>query len=324
MLEALEGSKQQIVRATHLASPGKKARLACSVNASGTHVGVALQQEVSPGGLQPLGFFSRKLNTAEQKYSAFDRELLEVYAAITHFRWALEGRQFYVLLDHKPLTFALHRQFDAWYASQQWHLSYVAEYTSDIRHVACKENVVADCLSRPHEELSLHRSTRLAGIKVPSGLLATPVARDGSPGASTVVVVTPGPVLDIAELARAQESCKEMQELRAKLTSQDWLIRGHRIWCDNSLGVLRLLVPASMRRLVFNSLHSLAHPGILVTRRMLTSRFLWSGCSSDVNTWCQLWKQSKYPCTSFCTCMWTWWVCGRGPYPPADSGRQDY
>ena len=95
------------------AHPGKKARLALSVDASGTHVGAALQQEVSSGNLQPLGFFSRKLNTAEQKYSAYDRELLTVYAVIKHFRWALEGRGFYVLSDHKPLTFTLHKQSDA-------------------------------------------------------------------------------------------------------------------------------------------------------------------------------------------------------------------
>ena len=131
------------------------------MDASGTHLGAAVQQEMSLGSLQPLGFFSRKLNTAEQKYSAFDRELLVVYAAIRHFRWALEGRRFYVLSDHKPLTFALHRQSDAWSAHQQQHLSYVAEYTSDIRHVAGKENVLADCLSRSPEELSLPRSTHV-------------------------------------------------------------------------------------------------------------------------------------------------------------------
>ena len=48
-----------------------------------------------------------------------------------------------MLSDHKLLTFALHRQSDAWSARQQWHLSYAGEYTSDIRHVAGKENVVA-------------------------------------------------------------------------------------------------------------------------------------------------------------------------------------
>ena len=60
-----------------------------------------------------------------------------------------------MLSDHKLLTFALHRQSDAWSARQQWHLSYAGEYTSDIRHVAGKENVVADCLSRPPDVLSL-------------------------------------------------------------------------------------------------------------------------------------------------------------------------
>ena len=43
MLEAFEGSKQQMVWATHLAHPGKKERLALSVDASGIHVGAALQ-----------------------------------------------------------------------------------------------------------------------------------------------------------------------------------------------------------------------------------------------------------------------------------------
>ena len=90
ILEAFEGSKQQMVRAAYLTHPGKKARLALSIDASGTHVGAALRQEVSPGSLQSLRLFSRKLNTAEQKYSAFDRELLAVYAAIRHFKWAIK------------------------------------------------------------------------------------------------------------------------------------------------------------------------------------------------------------------------------------------
>ena len=42
MLEAFEGSKQQMVRATHLAHLGKNARLALSVDASGTHLRAAL------------------------------------------------------------------------------------------------------------------------------------------------------------------------------------------------------------------------------------------------------------------------------------------
>ena len=79
---------------------------------------------------------------------------------------------------------------------------------------------------------------------------------------------------------------KETLQLHAKLDAQDVLISGHKVWCDLSCGVMRPLMPATMHRLVFNNVHSLAHPGICATRRMLTSRFVWTSCPTDVNTWC--------------------------------------
>jgi RNase H-like domain found in reverse transcriptase len=96
-----------------------------------------------------LAFFSAKLSLAQAKYSAFNRELLACYLAFRHFRWSLKGTAIYILTDHKPLIFALHRVSDAWTAKQQRHLAYIAEYTSDIRHMADKGNVVANALSRP-------------------------------------------------------------------------------------------------------------------------------------------------------------------------------
>ena len=50
----------------------------------------------------------------------------------------------------------------------------------------------------------------------------------------------------------------ETQQLRAKLDAQNVLVSVHTIWCDLSRGVMRPLVPVTMRRLVFNSVHSLA------------------------------------------------------------------
>ena len=129
MDEAFISSKKGLEKVTVLAHPGKHAKLALSVDASETHVGAALQQETRTGELVPLGFFSKKLEAAQTRYSAFDRELLAIYLAIRHFRWTLEGRQFYVLSDHKPLSFAVHRLSDASLARQQRQLSYVAEYT---------------------------------------------------------------------------------------------------------------------------------------------------------------------------------------------------
>ena len=106
-------------------------------------------QRVSGSLVHPLAFFSAKLNSAEAKYSAFDRELLACALAVKHFCWMLEGRSFCIYTDHKPLCFALHPVADSCSARQQRHLSFLAEYTSDIRHLPGKENVVADALSRP-------------------------------------------------------------------------------------------------------------------------------------------------------------------------------
>jgi hypothetical protein len=68
--------------------------------------------------MRPLGFFSAKLDQAQLKYSAFERELLACYLAVRHFRCMLEGRAFYIITDHKPLVFALHSVSDAWSARQ--------------------------------------------------------------------------------------------------------------------------------------------------------------------------------------------------------------
>jgi hypothetical protein len=98
---------------------------------------------------QPLGFFSKKLEAAQQKYSAFDRELFACYSGIRHFRYLLDGRRFAIFTDHKLLTYALARVSGPWTAHQSRQLSYMAEYTSDIRHIVGAANVVADTLSRP-------------------------------------------------------------------------------------------------------------------------------------------------------------------------------
>ena len=95
----------------------------------------------------PLAFFSRKLSDAEKKYSAFDRELLASYSAVKHFRHFLEGRPFTLYTDHKSLTFALCSETDR-SPRQTRHLAFIAEFTTDIRHIKGKFNVVADALSR--------------------------------------------------------------------------------------------------------------------------------------------------------------------------------
>jgi hypothetical protein len=75
MVAAFAGAKQAMISATHLAHSTVGAELSVVVDASAMHVGACLQQQL-PGrkDRKPLGFFSKKLETAKQENSAFDRE----------------------------------------------------------------------------------------------------------------------------------------------------------------------------------------------------------------------------------------------------------
>jgi hypothetical protein len=79
----------------------------------------------------------------------------------------LEGRWFTVYTNHKPLTNALMRVSELWTARQQRHLPYIAEFTSNLRHIAGVTNVVADTLSQPPSGPSVAES-QPGCIKEPS------------------------------------------------------------------------------------------------------------------------------------------------------------
>ena len=95
MLSALERVKVALARAACLAFPTASAELALATDALAMVVGAVLQQrEAGQTSWRPLGFFSKKLESAQRNYSTFDRELLAVYLAIKHLWHQLEGRSF--------------------------------------------------------------------------------------------------------------------------------------------------------------------------------------------------------------------------------------
>jgi hypothetical protein len=61
-------------------------------------MGAVLQQCVK-NAWQSLSFFSKKLNPAQQKYSAYDRKLLAIYEAVKHLHHMLEARHFTIFTD---------------------------------------------------------------------------------------------------------------------------------------------------------------------------------------------------------------------------------
>ncbi|BHF74000.1 hypothetical protein SprV_0401708400 [Sparganum proliferum] len=89
-----------------------------------------------------------ELLPAETRYSTFGRELLAIYLAVEHFRHFLEGLDFTVFMDHKPLTFALWSHSDKYSPREIAHLDYISQFTTDIRHINGTKNEVADMLRK--------------------------------------------------------------------------------------------------------------------------------------------------------------------------------
>ncbi|BHF85899.1 hypothetical protein SprV_1002907400 [Sparganum proliferum] len=251
-LTSFEQVKALLADATLLTHYHADAPISLMVDASNVAVGAVLQQSL-PDSTVPLAFFSKKLSKAETRYSTFGRELLAAYLAVRHFRHLLEGREFTIFTDHKPLTFALRSHTDKLNPREIRQLDYISQFTSDIRHIDGSRNEVADALSRPS----------IAHLQL-------------SPG------------IDLAERAAEQRRvgspCDEdvfglqLQEL--PLTTGNGTIL-----CDVSTPSHRPFVPPSLRRKVFSSLHNLSHPGSRATDKLVSDRFVWPGMHKDLKAW---------------------------------------
>lgn len=252
LTHAFKAAKNALAQSTMLVHPLPDAPLVLETDASDVGLGATLQQQVG-NSKQPIAFYSRQLRKPELKYSAYDKELLAIYLSIRHFRPFLEGRTFTVYIDHKPLTHAMAKVSDQWSTRQQRQLSYISEYTTDIRHVSGVDNSVADALSRASIS-TLHEG------------------------------------VDFQAMAQDQQANTEIQAFRTAITSlkfQDIPVgnTGLTLLCDVSTGKQRPVVPQSWRRRVFDTVHNLSHPSVRTTCRLLTSKFIWHGISRQVKEW---------------------------------------
>ncbi|ROT61804.1 hypothetical protein C7M84_020379 [Penaeus vannamei] len=122
--EAFEACKEALASANLLNHPLPEAPLNIAVDASDTAIGAVLQQRRGKQ-WQPLAFFSQMLSPRQSRYSAFGRELLAANSAVRHFQPYVEAKEFHILTDHKPLTFALHSRTRRQSPREERHLDYI-------------------------------------------------------------------------------------------------------------------------------------------------------------------------------------------------------
>ncbi|GBM46909.1 Retrovirus-related Pol polyprotein from transposon 17.6, partial [Araneus ventricosus] len=140
-------AKQALVDATLLKYPIPGAQLSLWTDASDLAIGSSLMQ-LSGDKWEPIAFLSMKLSKSQRNWSTYDRELYAIYASIKKFRHMLEGRNFSIYTDQKPLIFAFKQKPEKCSPRQIRHLDYISQFSTDIRHVNGKDNIIADTLSR--------------------------------------------------------------------------------------------------------------------------------------------------------------------------------
>jgi hypothetical protein len=132
-------------------------------------------------------------------------------------------------------------------------MSFITEFTTDIRHIKGKFNVVADALSRVN---TLQNDT----------------------------------IIDFHCLQQDQNSSPEIENFRKSkngLKLEMIPFDGVEILCDTSTRSPRPILPTSWTKRIFQSIHDLSHPGPRPTQQAIGSRFVWPGMKKDIREWCK-------------------------------------
>lgn len=209
----------------------------------------------------PVSFFSKKLSQTQRTYSTYDRELLAAYLATLHFKTIIDGHSTTLFVDHKPLVSAFYSKNTPHSDRQQRQLSFLSEYISDMQYIRGQDNIVADCLSRPVNSISID-------------------------------------TFDLPGLAYAQNNDPELDAYKSRLKS--YPCNDTILWCETSTPTPRPFVPSSLRTNVITFLHKLSHPGVKTTTKLVRQRYFWPYLEKDVKAYvntcsdCQKSKVSRH------------------------------
>ena len=307
---SFQAIKEALAKSALLHHPRPNAQLALTTDASKIAMGGVLEQR-GPSGWEPLAFFSARLKGKQREWPPFDRELLAAHRSIRHFRHFIEGRNFTLYTDHQSLIPALSKKSEPHTARQTYQLSNIAEFTTDIRYLRGKANVVADALSRPNGEdeeehvfvtaincikagnincICYELSTTTPDvIRTPVCSIDKPIEQQKTDDLTASINSVTSLGIDFAQMARDQPLDADFRRMsndpNSGLTFRKIPIGDFHLYVDVSNGPARPFVPFSWRQRIFEVMHGLGHPGIERTRQMVRDKFVWPSLRADVSRW---------------------------------------
>ena len=143
--DAFNELKRRLTQPPVLAFPDFSKPFQLYTDACDYGIGGCLMQNID-GKRRPIAFFSRKLKKNEKDFSVTDKESLAIIDSLKKFRYIIYQYPITIFTDHAACT-ELFKNPNLSGKKARWFLL-CQDYNADIKHIAGKTNVVADCLSR--------------------------------------------------------------------------------------------------------------------------------------------------------------------------------
>ncbi|KAG6526884.1 hypothetical protein ZIOFF_008971 [Zingiber officinale] len=262
--EAFEKLKTAIASEPVLRLPDFELPFEVHTDASDRAIGGVLVQEG-----HPVAFESRKLNAAEQKYSAHEKEMVAVVHCLQVWRVYLLGTKFLVRTDNVANTFfATQKKLSPKQACWQ---EFLAEYDFAWEHKPGKHNQVADALSRKEVFATFYSISRVESD-----------------------------MMDRIKAVAASDTAygKLVQQVRDGVIRRYWIEADLLVYKRGGGGVF---VPAAggLRKELLKETHDplwAGHPGVERMLALLARSYIWPKMENDVETYvktCLVCQQDK-------------------------------
>ena len=274
---AFDTMKRIISRQVMLAYPDFEQPFDIHTDASHYQLGAVISQNG-----KPIAFYSRKLNSAQTRYTTTERELLAIVETLKEFRNILLGHQIRVYTDHKNLTYNTSNIERV----VRWRLI-IEEFGPELLYIKGTKNIVADALSR----LDITTNQPLDDVNDNAelfGLTLDELDENSFP--------VQFPLLD-----EAQKKDRKLQHLA--LTHKEYSLTSFLEANTKTIELItrngKIVVPTVLQKQIVNWYHTvLLHPGESRTEATINQHFWWSGMQKTVKSivgrcpTCQLLKRS--------------------------------
>ncbi|XP_061337074.1 uncharacterized protein LOC133284106, partial [Gastrolobium bilobum] len=169
--QAFAALKEKLTHAPILVLPNFSKSFEIECDASNVRIGAVLMQEG-----HPIAYFSEKLNGAALNYSTYDKELYALVRALQTWQHYLLPKEFVINSCHESLKYLkgqgkLNKRHAKW-------VEFLEQFPYVIKHKKGKSNVVADALSRRHNDY-LFKGKRLC---VPKGSIRELLVKEAYAG----------------------------------------------------------------------------------------------------------------------------------------------